>query len=291
MNRRALLACAGTVGGVLLAGCVGGGPAPSVPAQGEGSSGDGAEAATVTARRTPTPSETATGTATAEPTPVVDLSAPAVRSTGIGPGTSRRFTALGGPVILSFRYDYSGMDISNFIVRAVDDAGRTLSPTVLHLNELLAPFHNEGTDEYTARLVTHFEPGEYFIDVTHAGGPYGNGGWEVLVEQPGTSTTGRALPVTVDGYDTDVLGPIAFDGPARVSLETFEPRRTFDGKPTTYNYQIRAADGLGRPGERLVNSVGPAPESLSVVWFPGDVDVGYFNVYSFGPWRATVEGA
>ena len=71
----------------------------------------------------PTPQPTSTGTATAEPTPVEDLSAPAVRSTGLGAGPSERFTALGGPVILTFRFDYSEMRNSNFIARAVDDAG------------------------------------------------------------------------------------------------------------------------------------------------------------------------
>lgn len=290
MNRRTLLAGAGAVGGLLLAGCTGAGPSPSSPAgQGGSSSGTVAESAATTPQ--PTPSVTATETATAEPTPVEDLSAPAVRSTGTGAGTSDRFTALGGPVVLTLRFDYSGMRNSNFIVRAVDDAGETLLPSVLHLNELFEPTQSETTDEYTARLVTHFEPGEYFIDVTHAGGPYGNGDWEVAVEQPGAPTTGQALPLTVEGYDSDVIGPVAFDGPARVSLETLEPRLAFDGDPSTYNYEVRPADALGRQGNRVINSLGPAPESLSAVWFPGEGNVGYFNVHSFGPWRATVEGA
>jgi hypothetical protein len=194
-------------------------------------------------------------------------------------------------VILTLRFDYSGMRNSNFIVRAVDEAGETLVPSVLAINEVFAPHQSETTDEYTARLVTRFEPGEYFIDVTHAGGPYGSGDWAVTIEQPGIPTAGEALPVAVDGYDTDVIGPIAFDGPVRFSLETLEPRLAFDGEPATYNYQVRPADTLGRPGDLVVDSLGPAPESLSAVWFPGDVDVGYFNVHSFGSWRATVEAA
>lgn len=194
-------------------------------------------------------------------------------------------------MILTFWFDYSGMRNSNFIVRAVDDAGETLLPSVLHINELFEPTQSETTDEYTARLVTHFEPGDYFVDVTHAGGPYGNGDWEVTVEQPGVPTTGQALPLTVEGYDSDVIGPVAFDGPTRVSLETLEPRLAFDGGPSTYNYEVRPTDALGRQGDRVINSLGPAPESLSAVWFPSEGNVGYFNVRSFGPWRATVEGA
>lgn len=194
-------------------------------------------------------------------------------------------------MVLTLRFDYAGMRNSNFIARAVDDAGETLPPSVLAINELFEPTQSESTDEYTARLVTHFEPGEYFIDVTHAGGPYGNGEWEVTIEQPGVSASGQAPPLTVEGYDSDVIGPVAFDGPTRISLETLEPRLAFDGDPATYNYSVRAADALGRPRELLVNSVGPAPESLSAVWFPGDAAVGYFNVHSFGPWRATVAAA
>jgi hypothetical protein len=194
-------------------------------------------------------------------------------------------------VVLTLRFDYAGMRNSNFIARAVDDAGETLLPSVLAINELFEPTQSESTNEYTARLVTHFEPGEYFIDVTHAGGPYGNGEWEVTVEQPGVPTTGRASPLTVERNDSDVIGPVAFDGPTRISLETLEPRLAFDGDPATYNYNVRAADALGRPGEIIFNSLGPAPESLSAVWSPSEGNVGYFNVHSFGPWRATIEAA
>lgn len=103
-------------------------------------------------------------------------------------------------------------------------------------------------------------------------------------------TTGQALPLTVEGYDSDVVGPVAFDGPARVSLETLEPSLAFDGEPATYNYEGRPADALGRQGDRVIDSLGPAPESLSAVWSPGEWNVGYFNARSFGPWRATIEG-
>ena len=292
MNRRGFLAGTSVVGGLWLAGCTGTGATRS-PASGQGdsASGTGVEPTPTVQAATATPQPTSTGTATAEPTPVEDLSASTVRWTGTGPETSDRFNAVGGPVFLTLWFDYSGMKNSNFIVKAVDDSGRTLSPSVLAINELFAPYQSETTDEYTARLVTHFEPGEYFIDVTHAGGPFGSGDWEITAEQPGVPTTGRAPPVSVDGYDTDVIGPVAFDGPTRLSLETLEPRLKFDGDPSTYNYQVRTADALGRPGELLVNSTGPAPESHSEVWFPGDVDVGYFNVRSFGPWKATVAGA
>ena len=292
MNRRGFLAGTGVAGGVLLAGCIGTGATRS-PASGQGdsASGVGTEPTPTVQATTATPQPTSTGTVTAEPTPVEDLSAPTVRSTGTGAGTSDRFTALGGPVILTLWFDYSGMKNSNFIVSAVDEAGEILMPSVLAINEVFAPHESETTDEYTARLVTHFEPGEYFIDITHAGGPYGNGDWKATIEQPGVATTGEALPVSVDGYDTDVIGPLAFDGPARFSLETLEPRLAFDGDPAIYNYQVRPADALGRPGDLVVNSVGPAPESHSVVWFPKDIDVGYFNVHSFGPWQATVAGA
>jgi len=292
MNRRTFVVGAGLAGSTLLAGCTGTAPdQPPAPGGAEPTSGTGTDP-TSTARPTtaasgPTPSETTT----ADPTPVEDLSAPAVRWNGAGPGTTDRFAALGGPVILTLRFDYAGMRNSNFIVEAVDNAGGSLPPSVLSINELFAPFQSEETDEYTARLVTHFDPGEYSIDVTHAGGPYGNGDWEVVVEQPGIPTAGRALPVSVDGYDTDLIGPIGFDGPVRFSLETLEPRLAFDGSPAVYNYQVRTADALGRPGELLVNSVGPAPESHSVVWLPKGVDIGYFNVRSFGPWQATVAGA
>jgi hypothetical protein len=290
MNRRTVLVRAGVAGGVLLAGCTGAGPSPqSSPVPEEQSPGAGTAATTPTPQ--PTPSATATETATVEPTPVEDLSAPVVRSTGLGAGPSERFTALGGPVILTFRFDYSEMRNSNFIARAVDDAGETLPPSVLAINELFAPHQSESTDEYTARLVTHFEPGEYSIDVTHAGGPYGDGEWEITVEQPGVSAASRALPLTVEGNDSDVIGPVAFDGPTRISLETLEPRLAFDGDPATYNYNVRAADALGRPGEIIFNSLGPAPESLSAVWSPSEGNVGYFNVHSFGPWRATIEAA
>ena len=295
MNRRGFLVSTGAMSGVGLAGCASAGPS------GAASSGEGGRAGATggeptgtqptptdraaTATPRPTPAETAT------PTPIADLSAPTVHSTGTADGTSDRFTARGGPVVLTLRFDYSGMKNSNFIVRAVDDAGESLPPSLLSINEVFAPFQSEETDEYTARLVTHFGPGEYFIDVTHAGGPYGNGDWEITIEQPGVPTAGQTLPLTIDGYDSDVIGPVAFEGPARVSLETLEPRLAFDGSPATDNYQVRAADQLGRPGDLLVNSLGPAPESLSAVWFPGDVDVGFFNVHSFGPWRATVAGA
>lgn len=292
MNRRGFLVSTGVMGGVLLAGCTSAGPSGAAPS-GEGGqvAGAGAEPTPTDRPTTATPQPTPPGTATAEPTPTDDLSAPTVSSTGNGPGISDRFTALGGPVLLTLWFDYSGMKNSNFIVEAVDDAGDSLPPSVLAINELFAPSQSEATDEYTARLVTHFEPGEYFVDVTHAGGPYGSGDWEVTIEQPGVPTAGEALPVTVDGYDTDVIGPLAFDGAARFSLETLEPRLAYDGDPSTYNYQVRPVDALGRPGDLVINSLGPAPESQSVVWFPKDVDVGYFNVHSFGPWRVTVEGA
>lgn len=290
MNRRGFLVSTGAMGGVLLAGCASAGPSGAAPSGGGGQTGGTGVEPTPTVRpTTATPQPTPVGTAT--PTPIEDLSVPTIRSTGSGVGTSDRFAALGGPVIVTLRFDYAGMKNSNFIVRAVDETGETLLPSVLAVNELFEPTQSETTDEYTARLVTHFEPGEYFIDVTHAGGPYGNGDWEVTIEQPGVPTTGQALPLTVDGYDSDAIGPVTFDGPARVSLETLEPRLSFDGSPSTYNYQVRPTDALGRPGDLVINSLGPAPESLSAVWFPGDVTVGYVNVHSFGPWRATVAGA
>jgi hypothetical protein len=292
MNRRAFILSSGLAGSTLLAGCTGTAPdQPPASEQGEPASGADTEPAPTDRTATPTSTPTPSETATADPTPVEDLSAPRVRWTGTGPGTSDRFTALGGPVLLTLRFDYAGMRNSNFIVGAVDDSGRTLLPSVLAINELFAPHQSEETDEYTARLVTHFEPGEYFIDVTHAGGPYGDGEWEIAVEQPGVPTDGRTLPVTVEGRDTDVIGPLAFDGPTRISLETLEPRLAFDGEPATYNYQVRTANALGRPGELVINSTGPAPESLSKVWFPEDGGVGYVNVHSFGPWRATIEAA
>lgn len=287
MNRRTFLAVTGVTCGTMVAGCTSTQPAsPTTPTSTEPTPGTDSDSAT-----TRVPSTEPTSEQTAESPATGSLRAPTIRSTGSGTGTSDRFTALGGPAILTLTFDYAGMKNSNFIVRAVTDSGESLLPETLSLNELFAPEQSEETDEYTARLVTHFEPGDYFVDVTHAGGPYGNGDWEIVIEQPGVATTGQAVPLSIDGYDSDVIGPIALDGPVRVSLETLKPRLGFDGDPMAYNYQIKTADASGRPGELIVNSRGPAPESLSAVWFPEDATIGYLNVHSFGPWKATVEAA
>lgn len=188
------------------------------------------------------------------------------------------------------------MKNSNFIVYPVDEHGDAHSEHVLahpfRLNHLFAPEQHPDTDSYTARLVSFFEPGAYYIEVSNAGGPYGNGEWELVIEQPGVPTSGAALPLTVEGVDTDVIGPIVVDGPVRVTVETFAPPQGSDGKPSTFNYFVWMTDEIGTDGERHINSLGPAPETLSAVWFPdADTTVGYFNVQSFGAWRATVEAA
>lgn len=183
---------------------------------------------------------------------------------------------------------------SNFIAYPVDEQGSALSEHVLghpfHLNHLFEPEQHPDTDSYTARLVSFFEPGDYYIEVSHAGGPYGNGDWTLVIEQPGVPTSGAALPLSVEGVDTGVIGPVVVDGPVRVTLETLEPRLDTDGDPSTFNYFVWMTDEVGATRERHINSLGPAPESLSAVWFPdAETDVVFFNVQSFGAWRATVE--
>ena len=281
MYRRTFIALTGATA---LAGCLGGDAGPTVDAS-------------------PTPTATSTdvdaGPSTATPDTTVtpgsapgdDLRADAVRSTGFGRGTSSRFTAHGGPVVVTLAFDYAHMRNSNFIVKLLDSNGDHLPPSVFWVNELLMPDRladDPGT--YRVRWVTSLEPGDYFVDVTHAGGPYGDGSWEAVVEQPGIPTTGRSGPFTVDGYDPSVVGPVALSGPTRFTLETLEPTFGATGDPSTVNYWVTLADDRGRPGNRFINSVERGPVTHTAVVFP-DTAVGYFNVRSPGRWRATVDPA
>jgi hypothetical protein len=212
-----------------------------------------------------------------------------VRSSGTGRGLSNRLTALGGPVRVSLSFDYTGMTNSNFVVRAADAAGEEVFPPVFAVNEVFQePRLGDDPGIYRLRFVTRFEPGDYFLDVTHAGGPYGDGDWEAVVEQPGVPTSGASVPLTVEGFDGDVVGPVRFDGPARVTVETSAPQLGATGDPAVYNYRVVPTDATGEAGPRLLNSVETAPLTQSAVHFP-ESEVGYFNVHSWGPWTATVE--
>lgn len=280
MHRRRFLG-ATAVGFGAVAGCTGSGG-------GDGSDGNGAQSGQRGATSEPNPTAVpeqefadATGS----------LAGDAVRSSGTGKGLSNRFTALGGPVLLSLSFDYTGMTNSNFVVRAVDAAGEEVFPPVFAVNEVFQETRVEDDPGiYRLRFVTRFEPGDYFLDVTHAGGPYGDGDWDAVVEQPGVPTSGASVPLTVEGFDGDVVGPVRFDGPVRVTVETSAPQLGATGDPAVYNYRVVPTDATGEAGSRLLNSVETAPLTQSAVHFPGS-EVGYFNVHSWGPWTATVGAA
>lgn len=267
----------------VLAGCVGGSPA--------GETGGDAETGTATTDRTESTSSTPTAGPTTESGAEGDLQGATIRSAGRGAGRSDRFTALGGPVVVSLTFDYSGMRNSNFIVRALDATGETLPPQTLAVNELFDETRLEqDPGVYRFRFATRFEPGTYFLDVTHAGGPYGDGEWEAVIEQPGVPADGDAPPLTVEGFDADCIGPVAFDGPVEVTVETATPTIGATGDPATYNYWTAPTDEYGASGSRLLNSVEVAPLTQSSVFFPTSV-VGYVNVHSRGPWTATLRAA
>lgn len=281
MYRRTFVGAA-ALGVAGLAGCTSGrSDSDSV----DESAGSASQPATSTAAPpTPSPEFAAASVET-------DLRGETVRSSATGNGLSNRFTALGGPVVVSLSFDYTGMTNSNFIVRAVDSAGEEVFPPVLAVNEVFDETRLEddpGT--YRLRFVTNFEPGDYFLDVTHAGGPYGDGDWEVVVEQPGVPTGGDLVPLTVEGFDGDIVGPLAFDSPVRVTVETAAPKLGPTGGPAVYNYRVVPTDARGVSESRLLNDVETAPLTQSAVYVP-DATIGYLNVHSWGPWTATVEAA
>lgn len=272
MHRRNFLVAA-SLGVTAVSGCV-------------SSAGGGEESTTGTTstQTTSTPEET---------TEVPDLRAPSITSTGTGTGVTDRFTAMGGPVFVSLTFDYTGMRNSNFIMHPIDENGDRLPPQTHWVNEKFDETRLEDDPEiYRLSVVTHFEPGDYFFDVRHAGGVFGDGPWDVVVYQPGVPADGESPPFTVDGYDGDVVGPVRTDGPVRVTVETSAPRLSGSGDPTTYNYRTEPTDRFGVKGARVLNSVETAPLTQSAVFFPAeDVEVGYFNVHSWGPWTATLEPA
>jgi hypothetical protein len=284
MNRRAFVGAA-VLGVAGLAGCTGESSDTVVEAA------TPSEPAAATSTRTPVEDASTDASDPVDAGQEADRSGDAVRSAGRGAGVTDRFTAMGGPVVVSLTFDYTGMRNSNFIVKAVDDAGEQLSPLVLSVNEVFEETRlRDDPGRYALRFVTHFEPGGYFLDVTHAGGPYGDGAWEAVVEQPGVPTGGESVPLTVEGFDGDVIGPVAFDGPVRVTVETAGPKIGPTDEPIVYNYRVVPTDARGASESRLLNSVETAPLTQSAVYFP-TTDVGYLNVHSWGPWAATLEAA
>jgi hypothetical protein len=280
-RRRFLGATAFGIGA--LAGCAGG----TDTTEGDRT---GAEPAAVNPETTATSTDESSG-AFADVDVEIDRRGDTVSSTGTGAGLSDRFTAMGGPVVVSLTFDYTGMTNSTFIVQAVDDSGETVFPPVLSVNEVFQETRlPDDPGRYDLRFVTNFDPGDYFLDVTHAGGPYGDGDWEAVVEQPGVPTGGQSVPRTVDGSDGDVVGPVAFEGPVRVTVETAAPKLGATGAPAVYNYRVVPTDARGVPGSRLLNSVETGPLAQSAVYFPAS-DVGFLNVHSWGPWTATLESA
>lgn len=290
MQRRTFLgATAASVG--VLAGCTSGGSTGA--SGGERTATEGTTAPPTATDRPESAGATPTGgeESTTAGEAAGDLRGETVRSAGSGAGRSDRFAALGGPVVVSLTFDYTGMHNSNFIVRALDATGETLPPQTLAVNELFREGRLEDDPGiYRFRFATHFEPGDYFLDVTHAGGPYGDGEWEAVVEQPGVPTGGDAPPLTVEGFDADCIGPVAFGGPVEVTVETTAPTVGATGEPSTYNYWTAPTDEYGANGGRLLNSAETAPLTQSSVLFPAS-PVGYLNVRSRGPWTATVRAA
>lgn len=269
MQRRECITLA-AAGAVSLAGCTASGDRTDGTGSGSGP-GTTDDGETDASTDTPTPDPTAgppgadgDETATPEQTPdgAAAGSAETVTFEGDGPTTTERFTAAGGPVILGLRHE---PERGNFILYLLDGTGER--------TDLLVSKNGS----YDGRVIKALPAGDYFVEVWFANGP-----WAVTVEQPGVPARGESLPVSVEGTDADVVGPLQFDGLTRIEFESVGPT----------GYSANRVTFVAPTGEERGQAAfagGTEPTSTSGVFDASGP--GFLQVEAAGTWRMTARTA
>jgi len=214
---------------------------------------------------------------------------------GDGPGVSDRFDiSLGGPTLVDLEHEGS----DNFTVtlaepRTADDAEPTPANSSTDATNSTDPTTNESTissdaetseaavDEsivasvatavgpYDGRSLLPVATGSYVLRVAEADAEWSATVYDLPVYEDGVGTT---LPITREGDQYDVIGPINFGEQAET---TFSFSVTGQGL-----HRVFVTDREGNDSLTVFNLNGEGDESISQVVG----GVGYIEVLSFGEW-------
>lgn len=161
------------------------------------------------------------------------------------------FTAQGGMTVLDTQHNGD----ANFQVEVLDSSGGLVDIPVNVIGDW------EGSN------AMGLPQGEYAADIN------ADGSWELVVRQP-RETEGQSLPVNESGRNSDVFGPVEFEGLAEVEGE-------HDGDS---NFQVEVLNINGQLIDILFNEIGQF-EGATTFSANGP---GYVQVNSEGEWTISI---
>jgi hypothetical protein len=161
------------------------------------------------------------------------------------------FTAQGGMTVLDTQHNGD----ANFQVEVLDSGGGLVDIPVNVIGDW------EGSN------AMGLPQGEYAADIN------ADGSWELVVRQP-RETEGQSLPVNESGRNSDVFGPVEFEGLAEVEGE-------HDGDS---NFQVEVLNINGQLIDILFNEIGQF-EGATTFSANGP---GYVQVNSEGEWTISI---